>query len=72
MAIIEGHGNVASLLLSRSAEQIGTKSANGRTALHFASAFNHLKLVQLLLGQGAEIDEQDKVNTLIKETISYQ
>nr|XP_047126785.1 serine/threonine-protein phosphatase 6 regulatory ankyrin repeat subunit A-like [Hydra vulgaris] len=60
MAIAEGHANVTSILLSRSAEQINARCAIGRTALHFAAGNKHLELVQLLLGQGAEIDAQDK------------
>ncbi|XP_047126788.1 serine/threonine-protein phosphatase 6 regulatory ankyrin repeat subunit B isoform X1 [Hydra vulgaris] len=60
LAIIEGHAGVVSLLLSRSADQISAKSANGRAALHFAAGNKQLKLVQLLIGQGANIDEQDK------------
>ncbi|XP_065668333.1 serine/threonine-protein phosphatase 6 regulatory ankyrin repeat subunit C isoform X7 [Hydra vulgaris] len=60
LAIIEGHGIVTSLLLSRSADQISAKCAIGRSALHFAAGNNQLKLVQLLIGQGAEIDDQDK------------
>nr|XP_047134709.1 GA-binding protein subunit beta-2-like [Hydra vulgaris] len=58
MAIAEGHANVTSILLSRSAEQINARCAIGRTALHFAAVNKHLDLVQLLLGQGAEIDAQ--------------
>ncbi|XP_057313101.1 serine/threonine-protein phosphatase 6 regulatory ankyrin repeat subunit B-like isoform X3 [Hydractinia symbiolongicarpus] len=59
MAIVEGHNEVASLLLSRSADQIRFKCAAGRAPLHFAAAHGHLQLVQLLLGQGAEINDPD-------------
>lgn len=61
MAIVEGHNEVASLLLSRSADQIRFKCAAGRAPLHFAAAHGHLQLVQLLLGQGAEINDPDNV-----------
>ena len=58
---MEGHLEVASLLLSRCAKHISFKCAVGRTSLHFAAANGHLDLVQLLLTQGSDINDQDSV-----------
>eukprot|EP00111_Clytia_hemisphaerica_P009505 TCONS_00027873-protein len=61
-AIKEGRTEVASLLLSRSADLISLTDANGRSPLHIAASSGHVKLVQLLLGQGALVDDEDKNN----------
>ena len=61
MAVMEGHLEVASLLLSRCAKHISFKCAVGRTSLHFAAANGHLDLVQLLLTQGSDINDKDSV-----------
>ena len=52
---------VASLILSRSAELITLKDSNGRSVIHHAAASGHLKLVQLLLGQGSPVNQTDDV-----------
>ncbi|XP_065684627.1 serine/threonine-protein phosphatase 6 regulatory ankyrin repeat subunit A isoform X1 [Hydra vulgaris] len=59
LAMSGGHIDVASLLLSRSAEQINFKCFLGRTALHYAASNYQLKLVRLLIAQGADINEPD-------------
>ena len=52
---------VASLILSRSAELITLKDSDGRSVIHHAAAAGHLKLVQLLLGQGSPVNQTDDV-----------
>lgn len=51
-----------SLLLSRSSELLESKDASGKSGLHIASIHGHTPMVEVLLGQGAEIDAIDKVN----------
>lgn len=52
---------VAGLLVSRSGESLHIRDRQGRTCLHLAAASGHRDMVGLLLGQGAEINVQDKV-----------
>ena len=50
------------LLLSRSSELLESKDNTGRTGLHIAAVHGHNQMVEVLLGQGAEIDAVDKVH----------
>lgn len=59
-----GHMLVAGLLISRSGDSLMSRDRQGRTCVHLASASGHRDMVGLLLGQGAEINSQDKVGTL--------
>jgi len=61
LACIGGHGAVAGLLLSRSTALLTTPDSHGRSPLHVAAAHGHERLVELLLGQGADINAADKV-----------
>lgn len=54
-----------SLLLSRAADLLHSPDRGGRTCLHIASTHGHYTMVEVLLGQGAEINETDKVNRFI-------
>ena len=58
-----GNVGVASLLLSRSTEQLHVKDRQGRTALHLAARNGSLDVLMLLLTQGADITATDKVCT---------
>lgn len=56
-----GNVGVASLLLSRSTEQLHVRDRQGRTALHLAARNGSLEVLMLLLAQGADITAADKV-----------
>uniref|UniRef100_A0A6P7F814 Serine/threonine-protein phosphatase 6 regulatory ankyrin repeat subunit A isoform X2 n=1 Tax=Diabrotica virgifera virgifera TaxID=50390 RepID=A0A6P7F814_DIAVI len=60
LACYGGHGTVVGLLLSRSAELLQSHDKHGKTGLHIAAQHGHLQMVEVLLGQGAEINSQDK------------
>ena len=60
LACIGGHMTVVGLLLSRSAELLHSADKFGRTGLHVASTHGHNHMVEVLLGQGAEINATDK------------
>jgi ankyrin repeat protein len=50
MAVIEGHTAVARLLLARDDVDIRRRAFHmGRTALHYAAAYGHVKMLQMLL-----------------------
>ena len=53
---------MAGLLLSRSTGLLTTPDGHGRSPLHVAAAHGHGRLVELLLGQGADVNAADKVN----------
>ncbi len=53
---------MAGLLLSRSTGLLTTPDGHGRSPLHVAAAHGHGRLVELLLGQGADINAADKVH----------
>jgi len=61
MAAQNGHADVVSLLLSRSAGLLRVADKHGRTPLHLAAANGHYEMSVLLIGQGADIDAYDKV-----------
>lgn len=61
MACFGGHVTSVSLLLSRAADLLHSSDRGGRTCLHIASTHGHYQMVEVLLGQGAEINETDKV-----------
>lgn len=48
------------LLLSRSAELLQSCDRYGKTGLHIAAMHGHYQMVEILLGQGAEINAADK------------
>jgi len=52
--------SVVGLLLSRSAELLQSQDRNGRTGLHIAAMHGHIQMVEILLGQGAEINATDR------------
>lgn len=52
--------SVVGLLLSRSAELLQSIDRHGKTGLHIASMHGHYQMVEILLGQGAEINAADK------------
>lgn len=52
--------SVVGLLLSRSAELLQSTDRNGRTGLHIAAMHGHFQMVEILLGQGAEINATDR------------
>ena len=51
---------VAGLLISRSSECVLKADKQGRTCLHFASAYGHRDMVGMLLGQSALVNATDK------------
>lgn len=53
---------VVGLLLSRAADLLHSFDLNGKTCLHIAATYGHYAMVEVLLGQGAEINANDKVN----------
>ena len=55
-----GHMLVAGLLISRSSECVLKADKQGRTCLHFASAYGHRDMVGMLLGQSAVVNATDK------------
>lgn len=55
-----GHLLVAGLIISRSSDSLKITDKNGKTCVHVAAAAGHREMVALLLGQGAEINAQDK------------
>jgi len=61
-----GHLLVAGLIISRSSQSLMLTDKQGRTCVHLAAAAGHKEMVSLLLGQGAEINAQDKVRSLSK------
>ena len=61
MAAQNGHTDVVSLLLSRSAGLLRIADKRGRTALQLAAANGHRDMTVLLIGQGADVDGFDKV-----------
>lgn len=52
---------VVGLLLSRAADLLHSSDLNGKTCLHIAATYGHYAMVEVLLGQGAEINATDKV-----------
>lgn len=52
---------VVGLLLSRAADLLQSADKNGKTCLHIAATHGHLQMVEVLLGQGGEINATDKV-----------
>lgn len=52
--------SVVGLLLSRSAELLQSCDRYGKTGLHIAAMHGHYQMVEILLGQGAEINAADK------------
>lgn len=53
---------MAGLLLSRSTGLLVTNDRHGRSPLHLSAAYGHHQLAELLLGQGADIDAEDRVS----------
>lgn len=49
------------LLLSRAADLLPSQDKHGKTGLHIAAMNGHYAMVEVLLGQGAEIDANDRV-----------
>ncbi|KAL3269656.1 hypothetical protein HHI36_008719 [Cryptolaemus montrouzieri] len=60
LACYGGHVNVVGLLLSRQAELLQSIDKHGKTGLHIAATQGHYQMVEVLLGQGAEINAPDK------------
>ena len=56
------------LLLSRSADLLHSQDNHGKTGLHIAAMHGHYQMVEVLLGQGAEINGTDKVRILFAST----
>ena len=61
LAAQNGHTDVVSLLLSRSAGLLRIADKHGRTPLHLSASHGHYDMSLLLIGQGANIDAYDKV-----------
>lgn len=69
MACFGGHVTVVGLLLSRAADLLHSSDLNGKTCLHIAASYGHYAMVEVLLGQGAEINATDKVR--VKKKILF-
>lgn len=51
---------IVGLLLSRSAELLHSTDRHGKSGLHIAAMHGHYQMMEVLLGQGAEINATDK------------
>ncbi|XP_045473074.1 serine/threonine-protein phosphatase 6 regulatory ankyrin repeat subunit A-like isoform X2 [Harmonia axyridis] len=60
LACFGGHVTVVGLLLSRQADLLQSQDKHGKTGLHIAATQGHYQMVEVLLGQGAEINSPDK------------
>ncbi|KAK9890744.1 hypothetical protein WA026_012092 [Henosepilachna vigintioctopunctata] len=60
LACYGGHVTVVGLLLSRQADLLQSQDKHGKTGLHIAATQGHYAMVEVLLGQGAEINAPDK------------
>ncbi|XP_054262267.1 ankyrin-1-like [Macrosteles quadrilineatus] len=60
LACFGGHITVVGLLLSRSSDLLHSSDKHGKTGLHVAATHGHYQMVEVLLGQGAEINATDK------------
>ncbi|XP_059094121.1 ankyrin-1-like [Tigriopus californicus] len=60
LACISGHVGVVGLLLSRTTALLKSVDTSGRTCLHVAARSGHYEMVQVLIGQGADPDIEDK------------
>ena len=72
MAAQNGHTDVVSLLLSRSAGLLRIPDKHGRTPLHLSAAHGHYDMSLLLIGQGADIDAYDKVTIRVSTWKSWK
>jgi len=61
LAALNGHREVAELLLSQGA-QVDAQDSAGMTPLHWAAFNGHREVAELLLSQGAQVDAQDRWN----------
>ena len=71
LAAQNGHTDVVSLLLSRSAGLLRIADKHGRTPLHLSASHGHYDMSLLLIGQGAVIDAYDKVPRSINRRLIY-
>lgn len=53
-----GHIHVATFLINHGAD-VSARNSSGYTALYMAAEIGSLELVQLLMGKGATVDEQN-------------
>ncbi|KAG8227340.1 hypothetical protein J437_LFUL003329, partial [Ladona fulva] len=60
LACFGGHITVLGLLLARSADLLMSADRHGKTGLHIAATHGHYQMVEVLLGQGGEINATDK------------
>lgn len=65
LACFGGHITVVGLLLSRSSDLLHSSDKHGKTGLHVAATHGHYQMVEVLLGQGAEINATDKVGVMV-------
>lgn len=52
--------SIVGLLLSRSAELLHSTDRHGKTGLHIAATYGHYQMMEVLIGQGADINGTDK------------
>ena len=58
-ASLEGHKNVASLLILQSGVDVGVCDAEQKTSLHFAAMQGHEHMLRFLMDCGADLDAKD-------------
>jgi ankyrin repeat protein len=57
--LFEASNVTAAELLIENGAQIGVRSKNGETALHYAVRFRHYEIVEFLVAKGADVNAEN-------------